>query len=117
MIDTKLERRRYESYLGAWSAVSTDERRRIINENVASSVTHFDTIARLNGRDHLSAHLDGFQQRRPGYSFTLEKLSSASQCGSGELEYEGRDRKGRSSRIRCRQLRRLRAFVEHCRLL
>ena len=64
-------RQAYETYLRAWSAISGEERSRVLAETISAEVAYFDAMIRLSGRDALGAHLAGFQQRRPGYSFTL----------------------------------------------
>ncbi|WP_428390475.1 nuclear transport factor 2 family protein [Lichenicoccus sp.] len=61
----------FETYLTAWSAMSTEERRAVLEQTVSSDIQYFDAMARLSGRDALAAHLAGFQQRRPNYSFSL----------------------------------------------
>ncbi len=70
-MDVPASRRLFERYLVAWSAVSAEERRRVLEDSVAPDIAYFDAMARLSGRDALAAHLAGFQQRRPGYSFAL----------------------------------------------
>ncbi len=61
----------FERYLVAWSAISAEERRRVLEESVFPEIAYFDAMARLSGRDALATHLAGFQQRRPNYSFNL----------------------------------------------
>ena len=64
-------RRIFETYLTAWTAISADERQRVLANTVSSNIAYFDTMARLSGRDALGGHLASFQQRRPNYSFSL----------------------------------------------
>ena len=70
-MDISAQRRAFEKYLTAWSAVSAEERRVVLEETVSSDIHYFDAMARLNGIDALAAHLASFQQRRPDYSFSL----------------------------------------------
>ena len=70
-MDIPASRRIFENYLVAWSAISAEDRRRVLEETVSADIAYFDAMARLSGRDALGAHLAGFQQRRPGYSFAL----------------------------------------------
>ena len=72
-MDIPESRRIYESYLVAWSGISAADRRRVLEETVSAEIAYFDAMARLSGRDALGAHLAGFQQRRPGYSFSLAR--------------------------------------------
>lgn len=61
----------FELYLTAWSAVSAEERQRVLEKTVSSEIIYFDAMAELSGRDALGSHLAAFQQRRPNYSFSL----------------------------------------------
>jgi len=70
-MDNPTSRQTFERYLVSWSAISAEERRRVIEESVSPEIAYFDAMARLSGRDALGAHLAGFQQRRPHYSFAL----------------------------------------------
>ena len=70
-MDLSESRRTYETYLLAWSAISGEERSRVLETTAAPDIAYFDAMARLSGRDALGAHLAGFQQRRPNYSFSL----------------------------------------------
>ena len=70
-MDIPRSRRIFERYLVAWSAISAEERRRVLEDSVSPEIAYFDAMARLSGRDALAAHLAGFQQRRPHYSFGL----------------------------------------------
>ena len=70
-MDVSESRRAYETYLLAWSAISGEERSRVLEDTVSPGIAYFDAMARLSGRDALGAHLAGFQQRRPNYSFSL----------------------------------------------
>ncbi len=69
-------RQTFENYLQAWSPVSDGERRRLLDASVSEGVTYFDAGAQLSGRGDLGAHLAGFQQRRAGFGFTLDKFIS-----------------------------------------
>ena len=70
-MDISASRRTYENYLVAWSAISAEDRRRVLDETISAEVAYFNAMARLSGRDALVAHLAGFQQRRSNYSFSL----------------------------------------------
>ena len=70
-MDIPRSRRIFERYLVAWSAIGAEERRRVLEDSVSPEIAYFDAMARLSGRDALAAHLAGFQQRRPHYSFGL----------------------------------------------
>ena len=70
-MDISEGRRAFERYLTAWSAIGEEERRRVLEDTVSSEIDYFDAMVRLSGRDALGAHLYGFQQRRPNYSFSL----------------------------------------------
>ena len=72
-MDIPENRRTFEKYLVAWSAISAADRRRVLEETVSADIAYFDAMARLSGRDALGAHLAGFQQRRSGYSFSLAR--------------------------------------------
>ena len=70
-MDISEGRRVFERYLTAWSAIGAEERQRVLEDAVSVEIDYFDAMVRLNGRDALGAHLTGFQQRRPNYSFSL----------------------------------------------
>ena len=70
-MDILESRRAFERYLTAWSAISAEERQRVLEDTVSREIAYLDAMARLSGRDALGAHLAGFQQRRPNYSFSL----------------------------------------------
>ena len=69
-MDILESRRSFETYLTAWSAVSAEERRRVLESTVSPKISYFDAMAQLSGREALAAHLAGFQQRRPHYKFS-----------------------------------------------
>ena len=70
-MDILESRRTYETYLTAWSAISTEERQRVLGNTVSPEIAYFDAMAQLTGRDALVGHLAGFQERRPNYRFSL----------------------------------------------
>lgn len=70
-MDILESRRTFETYLTAWSAISAEERRRVLENTVSAEIAYFDAMAQLSGRDALAAHLAGFQQRRPNCRFSL----------------------------------------------
>lgn len=67
-------RQTFETYLQAWSPISDGERRRLLYASVSENVTYLDAGAQLSGRSKLENHLAGFQQRRAGFSFTLDNF-------------------------------------------
>ena len=67
-------RQTFETYLQAWSPISDGERHRLLDASVSEGVTYSDAGAQLSGRSNLGTHLAGFQQRRAGFSFTLDKF-------------------------------------------
>ena len=99
-MDIPASRRVFEDYLVAWSAISAADRRRVLEETVSDGIAYFDAMARLGGRDALGAHLASFQQRRPGYSFSLARYLRHNDAalanwlmrdGSGQVVVSGYD--------------------------
>lgn len=64
----------YDLYLAAWSAVSDNERARMLGESVADDVVFENPQQTRHGRADLKAHLEGFQRRSPGGAFRMNHM-------------------------------------------
>ena len=64
----------YETYLSAWSRIPDEERARLLRESLSESIVLTHPMGTRRGLADVAGHLQGFQQRSPGGSFTLNEM-------------------------------------------
>lgn len=64
----------YELYLAAWSAVSDDERKRLLRESLTDNIVFTNQQQTRHGLSDVAEHLKGFQAKMPGASFRMNNM-------------------------------------------
>ena len=64
----------WKSYLEAYSNVSPEERRRLLEQTVSDDIVSANPGDEFHGLESLIVHVEQFQQRLPGAYFKLNKL-------------------------------------------
>ena len=91
MIDNKAQT--YELYLAAWSAVTDEERARMLRDSLAEDVVFSNPQQIRHGISEVIEHLEAFQNRSPGGSFRMNNMVGWADHGLAEwqlLDGEGK---------------------------
>jgi hypothetical protein len=71
MIEKQEAWKQYETYVGAWNAISAEQRLSILSEVFSPDISYF-TPEFQGGRDAAIEEMEGFQQKFPGAHFDVE---------------------------------------------
>ncbi len=59
----------WATYQAAWEDVSAAERQELLEKSVSDNCVYSDPQGQTNSRAELIAHIEGFRQTMPGFSF------------------------------------------------
>jgi hypothetical protein len=81
----------YDVYLAAWSNISADERRELLNQSVSERVVFTNPQRYRSGKPALAEHLEGFQRRSPDGSFRMNNMLGWDRHALAEWQFVGSD--------------------------